>query len=181
MKISDVILPPFGGDFFELQLFTVISGGQNGADQSGLFAAQTLGIKTGGWAPNGWMTLDGPQERLLTKLGLQECDIPGYPARTALNVKYSEITLRFAKDFESSGERCTYNAIKKYKKPFIDFDVPGDLTKENVKKLADYLWLEGIQVINIAGNSEKTAPGIGTLVQSFLADTFIAIQTACKK
>ena len=35
-------------------------GGQTGADQGGLRAARACGIPTGGWAPRGWQTEDGP-------------------------------------------------------------------------------------------------------------------------
>jgi hypothetical protein len=34
----------------------IISGGQTGADQGGLFAAEILKIKTGGYAPKGYRT-----------------------------------------------------------------------------------------------------------------------------
>jgi RNA polymerase sigma factor (sigma-70 family) len=37
----------------------VISGGQTGADQAGLFAAEAFGIETGGWMPKGFLTLAG--------------------------------------------------------------------------------------------------------------------------
>ena len=39
---------------------TVISGGQTGVDQAALRAARSCGIPTGGWAPRGWLTEDGP-------------------------------------------------------------------------------------------------------------------------
>ena len=38
----------------------VISGGQTGVDQAALRAARTAGIPTGGFAPLGWSTEDGP-------------------------------------------------------------------------------------------------------------------------
>ena len=43
-----------------MTLTTIISGGQTGADQAGLLAAQALGLQTGGWAPHGWRTDAGP-------------------------------------------------------------------------------------------------------------------------
>ncbi len=42
----------------------VISGGQTGADQAALRAARAAGIPTGGWAPLGWKTEEGPAPRL---------------------------------------------------------------------------------------------------------------------
>ena len=41
----------------------VISGGQTGADQAGLRAAQACGIPTGDQAPRGWLTEAGPAPR----------------------------------------------------------------------------------------------------------------------
>ena len=50
----------------------VISGGQTGADQTGLHAARACGIPTGGWAPRGWLTEAGPAP-WLEEWGLVEC------------------------------------------------------------------------------------------------------------
>lgn len=52
----------------------VISGGQTGADQAALRAARACGIPTGGWAPRGWLTEDGPS-LWLAEWGLVE--MPG--------------------------------------------------------------------------------------------------------
>jgi hypothetical protein len=78
-------------------LTKVISGGQTGADQGGLRAAQAAGIATGGWAPKGWLT-ESPDGRRdvatpqLADFGLVECPEPGYPARTAANARESDGT-----------------------------------------------------------------------------------------
>lgn len=154
---------------------TVISGGQNGADQAGLRAAKAAGLDTGGWAPKGWMTLDGPQEELLSGFGLKECQIEGYAKRTALNVRDSDVTIRFARNFGSPGERCTKKAIVKYKKPSVDFDVETGLTEDNASKLAKLIKSKGWSTINIAGNSERSSPGIGEEVESFLTLVFLQL------
>jgi Circularly permutated YpsA SLOG family len=64
--------------------FKIVSGGQTGADQAGLRAARAAGIETGGWAPKGWDTEDGPAP-WLEDFGLIECPVTGYPARTEAN------------------------------------------------------------------------------------------------
>lgn len=150
----------------------VISGGQTGADQAGLRAAKMNGIKTGGWSTLGWRTQDGPQEEMLRGFGLVECDKAEYQIRTGLNVRDADITLRLAGDFGSSGEKCTYNWIKTHKKPYVDLNVPADLTHENAEKLTDYLKANLYHVINIAGNAESTCPGIGKQVEEFLDMVF---------
>ena len=72
----------------------IISGGQTGADQVALRAARAPGVPTGGWAPKGWLTEDGPAP-WLADFGLAECPEPGYSARTLANVRDSDVTLRF--------------------------------------------------------------------------------------
>ncbi|HME98544.1 MAG TPA: putative molybdenum carrier protein, partial [Terriglobia bacterium] len=57
----------------------IISGGQTGADMGGLLAARELGIETGGMAPKGWLTENGPEEVLLRSFGLSECEEEGFP------------------------------------------------------------------------------------------------------
>src|SRR3990167_11025227 len=70
----------------------IISGGQTGADQGGLYAGSMLGIETGGWACQGWVTEDGPQRELLRGFGLVECRVAGYAARTEANVRLGDGT-----------------------------------------------------------------------------------------
>ena len=53
-----------------LSLTKIISGGQTGADMGALLAARDLGMESGGVAPKGWRTEDGPQETLLLSFGL---------------------------------------------------------------------------------------------------------------
>ena len=60
----------------------VISGGQTGADQAGLIAAEKAGITTGGWMPKGFRTLDGPNPGLAARFGLREHPSEEYPPRT---------------------------------------------------------------------------------------------------
>jgi hypothetical protein len=72
----------------------VISGGQTGADQASLRATRAAGIATGGFAPQGWLTNDGPAPGL-AGWGLVQCPEPGYPSRTRANVRDSDATLWF--------------------------------------------------------------------------------------
>jgi len=176
LKISEIKDAPITPDY-HFNSMKVISGGQNGADQAGLRAAKKKGIDTGGWAPKGWKTLDGPMESLLKSFGVKESDSEGYPVRTALNVRDSDVTLRFARHFGSAGEKCTYKAILKHKKPHVDFDVPSDLTEANAVKLANEIMKKGWYTLNVAGNSEKSAPGIGKEVEDFLSMVLNCIES----
>ena len=78
--------------------FKIVSGGQTGADQAGLLAARAAGIETGGWAPEGWDTEDGPAP-WLEDFGLTECTVAGYPARTEANARDSDGTAWFGARF----------------------------------------------------------------------------------
>jgi hypothetical protein len=147
----------------------IISGGQNGADQAGLRAAKFCGLETGGWLPKDCMTLDGPKPEYLTEYGMQEHPVKGYPARTEANVKDSNGTLRFAETFSSAGEKCTLRAIKWFNRPYLNIDVKRPKDKELVLS-----WIKenDIKILNIAGNSEQTAPGIGGFVYDYLVEIF---------
>src|SRR5262249_22759493 len=100
-----------------MQFQRVVSGGQTGADQAGLRAATTSNIPTGGWAPKGWTTEDGPAP-WLSDFGLTECQKSGYPARTEANARDSDGTIWFGST-ESSGYQATARACRKHKKPFF--------------------------------------------------------------
>lgn len=137
----------------------IISGGQRGADQAGLAAAKDIGLETGGWAPRGWITLNGSNP-LLARLGLKEHSSPKYPPRTYANVKDSDGTIRLAYDFNSPGEVCTLKAINFYNKPWFDVDL-SDLTF--IFDVTDWIDKNGIKVLNVAGNAGKTKEE-GTLI-----------------
>lgn len=154
-----------------MKLEKVISGGQNGVDQAALRAAKFHGIPTGGWMPNGWMTLDGPRPEFEELYSMKEC-FGGYKARTEANVVDGTATLMFASNFKSPGEICTFRAISKFQRPY--FKVPHD-----EDKLAEALaWLDWVAVgtgqivLNVAGNSETTSPGIGEQAYLFLIELF---------
>jgi len=98
-------------------LTRVISGGQTGADQAGLRAARSAGIPTGGTAPKGWETEDGPAP-WLAEWGLVECNRPGYPARTEANVRAADATIIFG-DVTGKGTALTVEWCKRTNRTFL--------------------------------------------------------------
>ena len=139
-----------------MTLRKIISGAQNGADISGLEVAKQLGFETGGTMPFGYKTLDGCRPEYKELYGVTCHQFSSYVPRTRENVLNSDATIRLAFDFSSRGEICTLKAIQDYKKPYIDVDLA------NPKPIDEVLqWLKdnNVQVLNIAGNSEKTAVG----------------------
>jgi hypothetical protein len=89
-----------------VNLTKIISGGQTGADQGGLLAGEDLGLATGGWAPLGWRTDEGPRPDLGTRFGLREDHSRYYSQRTRRNVRDSDGTLIMG-DPTSPGSRFT--------------------------------------------------------------------------
>lgn len=90
----------------KIQLTKIISGGQSGADQAALKAAQQLGLSTGGWAPRGFRTSLGPNPELGTKYFLQELVqdekvplVADYVTRSKKNVDESDATVAFRLHF----------------------------------------------------------------------------------
>ena len=137
----------------------IISGGQIGADQAGLRVARAKDIATGGWAPKDFMTLAGPDPELETIYGLEALEESGYTFRTHANVNHSDATVRFAHNFNSPGERCTYRAIRRHNKPW--FDVTIAMNEDYAQMLPDpytfAAWLVGheVKVLNVAGNASR--------------------------
>lgn len=150
-------------------MLKVCSGAQIGADQAGLKAAKFCNIPTFGEIPKGCRTLDGPRPDLLEEYNLTENSNYSYPPRTELNVKNSDGTIRFASNFSSTGERCTLKFIKWHKKPYIDINILKPLNKLIV---VDWIKDNNINILNVAGNSEQTCPGIGDFVYNYLIDLF---------
>lgn len=145
----------------------IISGGQNGSDLAGLKAAKELGLETGGMMPKGFRTLDGPRKDYADLYGIEEHKSWSYVPRTASNVKNGDATIRFASNFNSAGEKCTLKFIEKYEKPYLDIDITSPLPMQYVR---DWLKKNDVSTLNVAGNSEKSSPGIESFVFNYLVE-----------
>jgi hypothetical protein len=146
-----------------------ISGGQSGADIAALKTAKEYGIPTGGWMPKGWITLNGPKPEYAELYGIEEHASFGYKPRTWSNIKDSSGTIRLAFNFFSAGEICTLNGIKKYDKPYIDVDLANPIP---VQQVIDWINQNNIEILNVAGNSEKSCPGTFSEVCEYLSAVF---------
>lgn len=154
----------------------VISGGQIGADIAGLRAAKRAGLETGGWMTFGYQTLDGPKPEYHDMYGIIDIGSTKYSLRTRYNVRDSDLTIRFAYNFDSPGERCTLKAIQDYNKPH--YDVRLELNPLRVDGwhsgfVVSLLSEEKINTVNIAGNASSM---IEDFVEQFLLDCFHAAQ-----
>lgn len=153
-------------------LVQVISGGQSGADQGGLIAAQACGLATGGWMPKGFLTLEGPRPDLAKKFGLQEHTSANYPPRTRRNVQLSDATIRFARHFHTPGEQATLKFLLRYSKPHLNVGVDDPLP---VAEVAEWLRAQRVRILNVAGNTERNVPGIEAFVVKYLIEVIRVI------
>ena len=83
---------------------------------------------------------------------------PSYRNRTETNVRLSDGTLAFAFDFNTAGERLTYNLCMKYSKPILRILLRSPLRciDEVVEKIVPWLKKHNIKKLNIAGNGIYT-------------------------
>lgn len=146
----------------------VISGGQTGVDQGGLFGARDAGVETGGTAPLGYLTEDG-ENFGLKNFGLVESSSRKYPPRTEKNVVDSDGTLIIGK--VSPGSLLTKKLCIKHNKPFLWLD-PDVLS---VEEAVTFIRENNINTLNVAGNREKNSPGIFLLTRNFIREVIVAI------
>lgn len=138
-----------------MKLRKVISGGQTGADREGLEQGKLHGLETGGTAPKGWRTDEGPAPELGTLFGLVESHSEDYKVRTHQNVLDSDVTVWFGRE-DSPGFYCTRNGCKKHEKEF--YINPSELQLEYLANT--------FAVWNIAGNRRRKNPGVIQLVRN---------------
>lgn len=150
----------------------IVSGGQTGADQGGLEAAEELGIPTGGWIPRGFLTENGDDPSLGERFGLIEHINRSYVPRTYDNVRDSDGTIVISGDWSSAGTICTLKAIMKYEKPRVEVSVTDDCEILDIESSVDLVrqWImeDQIKILNVAGNRESKCPGIQNLVKEYL-------------
>lgn len=136
------------------KLKRVRSGGQTGADKTGLVCAKKIGLETGGVAPKGYRTDEGPDLELRDLYGLTESHTSDYAPRTKQNVQDAEATLWFGK-LGSPGYYCTKNAANNQKKNFY----------ENPTELQLAYIVNTYEDINVAGNRRRLNPAVIGLVE----------------
>jgi hypothetical protein len=142
--------------------FTVVSGGQSGADRDALDWAIERGLAHGGWCPRGRKTED---EVLPDRYLLQETPSAAYLQRTEWNVRDSDATLIFTlTDRLDGGSKRTAVFADELGKPWLHVR-PG----VHPKYVARFLTRHRVNILNVAGKRESSAPGIGDLVRQVLS------------
>lgn len=150
-------------DVFEVDSgFTIVSGGQSGADLAALDWAIEHQVAHGGWCPKGRKTEDGPLPAIYQ---LVETPSAAYLQRTEWNVRDSDATIIFTLTEKlDGGSRRTADFAEKLGKPYMHFR-PG----VHPKFIARFLARHAVTRLNIAGKRESSAPGIAAVVRSALS------------
>lgn len=122
----------------------IISGGQTGADQGALVAAKQLGIPTGGYMPEGFLTEAGPMPELAELYGMRQSKWPSYPARTKQNARESDGTVWIGgMSGDGPGRQATRKACDANEKPYIE--------NPTAEELRTFVATWNIKVLNVAG------------------------------
>lgn len=144
-----------------MPVILIISGGQTGADWGGLLAAADVGIATGGLAPKSYLTELGANPELV-KFGLLESDSDDYEIRTIHNVLTADATVIFADYTNSDGTKLTIDSCIKYQKPYL-------INPDSIA-LHDWILEQQVKVLNVAGNRESIAQGLGDRTRQVVRD-----------
>ena len=138
------------------RLQRIVSGGQTGVDRAALDLAIARGLPHGGWCPSGRRAADGP---LPSRYQLRETASTGYRQRTRANVADSDGTLIIYSGTLTGGSLLTDAFTRKLGKPGFLWSLQGDAVAQQA---AFYAWLtsHSIRVLNIAGPSDTSCPGI---------------------
>lgn len=150
----------------------IVTGGQTGVDRSALDVAIQLNYEYGGWCPRGRKAEDGIIDPIKYS-NLQETSTDRYQQRTEFNVRDSDGTLIIINGDEETmgrGSKLTMNMTKKYKKPLFIPNLKENNENLNEIKIIQWISMNNIQTLNIAGPREETTPGIYQLTQIFLTN-----------
>lgn len=147
--------------------FTIISGGQTGADRAALDFAIRTGIPHEGWCPRGRLAEDGPLDDCYS---LRETPSPKYEERTRWNVRDSDATLVVTiRAKPTGGTALTLAACRQQRKPCLHIarDTISSL-EEAGERIAEY----NVVRLNVAGPRASQEPEIAGFVNELLLTAF---------
>jgi len=144
----------------------IVSGGQTGVDRAALDVAIIARIPCGGWCPLGRKAGDGP---LPLHYPLTETELADYAVRTEWNVRDSDGTLILARRPLTGGTALTDRLAQRWKRPCLVVD-PHSVS--NAELVAEWLRVNKIRVVNVAGPRESQQPGIYAAAVEFLGQVF---------
>lgn len=146
----------------------IVSGGQTGVDRAALDWALEVGCECGGWCPAGRLAEDGPLD---DRYPLVETPSESYAQRTEWNVRDSEGTVIFsvAKELRS-GSALTRDFARKWNRPCLH--ISQQECNNPVEELLDFVDVNFITTLNVAGPRKSTEPEAGIFTYEILYSAF---------
>ena len=154
-------------------MIKIVSGGQTGVDRAALDAALELGADAGGWCPEGRTAEDGI---LPAHYPLQELPGAGYRQRTKRNGIDSDGTVISYFGFPSGGTEQTIHFCISEKKPYLLIDGDELSIERASTRVRDFLELNSIEVLNVAGPRASGEPRGYTYIRELLSMTFLLVR-----
>ena len=155
-----------------MALEKIVSGGQTGVDRAALDAALDFAWDCGGWCPRGRAAEDG---RIPEEYPLEETPSRRYAQRTEWNVRDSDGTLILTTGRLRGGTALTRGLAARYAKPCLVIDLAHD---PDVARVADWLAVSHIRVLNVAGPRESQRPGIYANAKQFMRELCAVARSA---
>ncbi|MEO7326456.1 MAG: putative molybdenum carrier protein [Dokdonella sp.] len=152
-----------------MQIPTIVSGGQAGADRAALDFAIESGLEHGGWCPRGRKAEDGP---VPAKYQLVETESANYRARTVRNVMDSDATLILNMGELAGGSLETLRIAERSGKPVRAVQLDSALSDHDFADLREWLQSAQVQTLNVAGPRESKRPGTYDAVRALLRRLF---------
>jgi hypothetical protein len=148
-------------------VFTIVSGGQTGADRAALDFAIRFGIPHDGWCPRGRLAEDGPLEECYQ---LQETPVAKYDQRTRWNVRDSDATLVVSIQSQpTGGTALTLGVARLQGKPCLHIarDEISNVSDAGAL-VAEFLLEHHVTRLNVAGPRASQEPAIAAFVNELL-------------
>lgn len=149
--------------------YTIISGGQTGADRGGLDAALELGIPHGGTCPRGRKADDGS---IPPRYRLRESEAGDGPERIEANVREGDGTLVLTFGRLTGATRQIAEFARKHGKPCLHLDLNIEPTDDAVRRVRAWIGENRIHIINCAGARESESAGLQAAVKDLLIRVF---------
>ena len=151
--------------------FSIISGGQTGADRAALDIALEVKIPCGGWCPAGRKAEDGIIHK---KYPLLELDRGDYDDRTRKNVEESDGTVIFYESKLQGGSLLTRDWCRQVGKPILLLELEQTDITRSAGYIMEFCQNQQIHKLNIAGPRKSESEHIYQFVYLVLREFFLS-------
>ena len=142
----------------------IVSDGQTGAAQGAWRAARACGLATGGWMPAGFLTEAGPRPDLAEEFDALESGHSEFERQSESNVYGSHGTLYFTLGRSGNTVDLILSCLAN-NRPYL---IVNPTRKDALADVLDWIREHRVTVLNVTGDRESQAPGIGVWVEDFI-------------